>query len=521
MTPVPFSLRNKIVWPLALVALLAVLSGVALALIGPGAFLIRAGVVGAIAVLLVTLPRPVWLLWLTLVSVPLLTLQINLGFQVLTLPEALFYAAFGLWLLRQLLRRRLTLRPSPMNLPTALFGALYIISFLRSPALTLQANDIGGDKLLYAILVGLLMYVLASNALDSRRDIVILVSAWPVAGLLASAIGFQYYLSGQRLYDRLVSTLSQEHGPYLLYISALLLGILAAGDSGRQTTERGRQITARRGAIWLLLALFGVQMFLNGYRGVWATFAVIFLGYLAWNFKRRWQIALALILMLAVIGWVVLNASLPAGLELPSVLARALNSFSADDLAAGARMLAWRLALQLFGESPILGLGLSAFRERYMRLALPAALTMGERGIAAHNMYLDMLVEVGLLGLAAFVWLFVAAFRRQRDLLRLTAGDRQLRSIVVGLSFMLLSFLIWGFTNSPLHKLLTANLNIFAALGLLNSLYAITAQQPLQRAEAHFTAEGAESAEKSNKGYLSAFSAVSAVKNRPGEATGR
>ncbi|MER3543600.1 MAG: hypothetical protein C4311_03095 [Chloroflexota bacterium] len=488
MTPVPFNLRHKTVktvWPLALVVLLAVLSGAALALAGPEAFLLQASVVGAVIALLATLPRPVWLLWLTLVSVPLLTIQINLGFQVLTLPEALFYAAFGIWLLRQLLRRRLTLRRSPMNLPAALFGAFYIISFLRSPALTLQANDIGGDKLLYAILVGLLMYVLASNALDSRRDILILISVWPVAGLLASAIGFQYYLSGQRFYDRLVSTLSQEHGPYLLYISALLLGILAVGDeAGRRTEDGGRRYRAHRGTIWLLLALFGVQMFLNGYRGVWATMALIFLSYLAWNFKRRWQVALALTLMLAVIGWVIPNASLPAGLELPSVMERALNSFSADDLAAGARMLAWRLALQLFGESPILGLGLNAFRERYMRLSLPAALTMGERGIAAHNMYLDILVEVGLLGLAAFAWLFVAAFRRQRELLRLTAEDRQLHGVVVGLSFMLFSFLIWGFTNSPLHKLLTANLNIFAALGLLNSIYAITTQQPAQRAEA-------------------------------------
>ncbi|MER3514285.1 MAG: hypothetical protein C4310_07775, partial [Chloroflexota bacterium] len=66
----------------------------------------------------------------------------------------------------------------------------------------------------------------------------------------------------------------------------------------------------------------------------------------------------------------------------------------------------------------------------------------------------------------------------------LTAEDRQLHGVVVGLSFMLFSFLIWGFTNSPLHKLLTANLNIFAALGLLNSIYAITTQQPAQRAEA-------------------------------------
>lgn len=470
--------HNATLWPLALVALLAVLSGVTLALIGPEAFLIQAGVVGAAIALLATLPRPVWLLWLTLVSIPILTIQINLGFQVLTLPEALFYATVGVWLLRQLLRRRLTLRRSPMNLPAALFGAFYIVSFLRSPALTLQANDIGGDKLLYAILVGLLMYMLVSNALDRRSDILILISAWPVAGLLASVIGFQYYLSGQRFHDRLVSTLEQEHGPYLLYISGLLLGILAIGK------DNERQTAVRRGVLWLLLALFGVQMFLNGYRGVWATMAAIFLGYLAWNFQRRWQIVLALILILAVIGWVVLNASLPAGLELPSVLERALNSFSSDDLAAGARLLAWRLALQLFGESPILGLGLNAFRERYMRLSLPAALTMGERGIAAHNMYLDMLVEVGLLGLAAFVWLFVVAFRRQRELLRLTAGDHQLSSVVVGLSFMLLSFLFWGFTNSPLHKLLTANLNIFAALGLLNSIYAVTTQQPSRRSQA-------------------------------------
>lgn len=482
----PLSIPNlPPAWVLVAAAVLVVAGGVAVAVAGPIAFLALVGLLAAIGVFIAGFTRPVWLLWLTLVSVPLLTIQINLGFQVLTLPEALFYATLSIWPLRQLLRRRLSLRRSPMNLPAALFGALYLISFLRSPALTLQANDIGGDKLLYAILVGLLMYLLVSNALDSRRDILILMSAWPVAGLLASVIGLQYYLSGQRFYDRLVSTLGQEHGPYLLYISALLLGILAVGDEeGRRTEDGGRNYRVRRGAIWLLLALFGVQMFLNGYRGVWAAMALIFLGYLAWNFKRRWPVALALILMLAVIGWIVVNASLPAGLELPSVLARALNSFSSDDLAAGARMLAWRLALQLFGESPLLGLGLNAFRERYLRLALPAALTMGERGIAAHNIYLDMLVEVGLLGLAAFAWLFVAAFRRQRELLRLTAVDRQLHSIVVGLSFMLLSFLIWGFTNSPLHMLLTANLNIFAALGLLNSLYAITAQQPSQRAEA-------------------------------------
>lgn len=472
----PLSIPNlPPAWVLVAAAVLVVAGGVAVALAGPIAFLALVGLLAAIGLFIAGFTRPVWLLWLTLVSVPLLTVQLDVGVQVITLPEGLFYAALALWLLHAVTHKRLRLRPSPMNLPAALLGALYVISFLRVPDVTLRSNEISGEKLLYDILVGLMIYLVVSNALYSRRDILILVSAWPVAGLLASVIGFQYYFSGQRFFGRLISTLEQEHGPYLLYIGALLLGILASRGSGRRTangqTAAGHQLLMTA-VLWLCLGLFGVQMFLSGYRVVWLAMALVFALYVLWDFRRRWWLGLVPIVLLILGAWVLVNSGLPAGLELPPVLERALNSFSPEDLSISSRMLAWRLAVQLIGESPILGVGLTTFRQRYLRLALPNVLTMSERWIGVHNMYLEVLLETGLLGLIVLIGLFVAAFARWRELLRRTGHDRALQGVVVGVSFMLISFLIWGLTTHSLHAKVTTGLTIFAALGLLNAIHA-------------------------------------------------
>jgi len=493
----PLSIPNlPPAWVLVTAAVLVVAGSVAVAIAGPIAFLALLGLLAAIGVLIAGFTRPVWLLWLTLVSVPLLTVQLDVGVQVIMLPEALFYISVAVWLLHAVTHKRLQLRSSPMNLPAALFGALYVISFLRVPDVTLRSNEISGDKLLYDILVGLAMYLVVSNALYSRRDVLLLVSAWPLAGMLAAAIGFHYYFSGERYFDRLISTLGQEQGPYLLYIGALLLGILASPGS-RQRTADGGADTGRwlliKVVLWLCLAVFGLQIFLNGYRGVWLAMGLIFLTYLMWNFRRRWLLGLLLVVVAIALLWLLFNGGFPGGQvqSLPPVLERALNSFSPDDTAAGARMIAWRFAIRLAGESPIIGVGLSGFRNRYMRLALPAEWTMNERGTASHNMYLDVLLEAGLLGLVVLIWLFIAAFMRQRDLLRRTTNDRTLQGIVAGLGFMLASFLIWGFTNSPLHMLFTANLNIFAALGLLNAIHAtLMNDEGRRRIERATTARG-------------------------------
>ncbi|MFN8472669.1 MAG: O-antigen ligase family protein [Anaerolineae bacterium] len=66
----------------------------------------------------------------------------------------------------------------------------------------------------------------------------------------------------------------------------------------------------------------------------------------------------------------------------------------------------WRAALQMARERPILGVGPGNFRHLYGQYL--GAATWDDR-ILANNLYLEILADVGLIGLAAWAWLFVAA----------------------------------------------------------------------------------------------------------------
>jgi len=64
------------------------------------------------------------------------------------------------------------------------------------------------------------------------------------------------------------------------------------------------------------------------------------------------------------------------------------------------RLIAWGIALDEFGSSPLLGVGPGNFEKRYIEFGLPT----GEDGpITTHNAYLNVLAELGLPGLLLFL----------------------------------------------------------------------------------------------------------------------
>src|SRR5207302_11274188 len=87
-------------------------------------------------------------------------------------------------------------------------------------------------------------------------------------------------------------------------------------------------------------------------------------------------------------------------MAMPSIVAR-------DDAQAPwvvGRLELWGAALRLIQTRPLLGVGPDNFRHLYgAQLGLE---TWDER-VQANNLYLELLVGVGVLGLAAFVWLIV------------------------------------------------------------------------------------------------------------------
>ncbi len=97
----------------------------------------------------------------------------------------------------------------------------------------------------------------------------------------------------------------------------------------------------------------------------------------------------------------------------PPVFSRFLTSFSFSDTSSTERIALWKEAAGAIGESPVLGVGLG----NYLATARP--LYTPETPFYAHNLYLDVATETGLIGLVLlltlFVWSAVKILRLRRS----------------------------------------------------------------------------------------------------------
>lgn len=92
----------------------------------------------------------------------------------------------------------------------------------------------------------------------------------------------------------------------------------------------------------------------------------------------------------------------------PPVASRFLSSFLLSDASSTERIALWQEGLSAIAERPLLGVGLG----NYLASARP--LLAPETPFYAHNLYLDIALEVGLIGLAAFLAVFIVAFALAR-----------------------------------------------------------------------------------------------------------
>ena len=89
------------------------------------------------------------------------------------------------------------------------------------------------------------------------------------------------------------------------------------------------------------------------------------------------------------------------------------------------RFLRWDMALRMMAANPVLGVGPGGFRSSYMSVSTNAELA--EQTPVAHEMYLEVGAEFGVLGLVLFVGLIVVALRASERALSFGAE----RSVVV------------------------------------------------------------------------------------------
>jgi O-antigen ligase len=113
--------------------------------------------------------------------------------------------------------------------------------------------------------------------------------------------------------------------------------------------------------------------------------------------------------------WLILGAVLVGMVTSSDAVLARLESIAAagSDPALMERLAIWGMAFRLVAEHPLLGVGLGNFQAAYGRLMVPDLPLLAyplELPEHAHNLFLNLAVEVGLVGVSAFAWLLAVAF---------------------------------------------------------------------------------------------------------------
>jgi len=195
------------------------------------------------------------------------------------------------------------------------------------------------------------------------------------------------------------------------------------------------RLIARGPYRWRAVASWGVMVLGLGAtytRGAWLGFAAGILALLP--FLRRGRVALAGVLV-ALVG---------VGLAGPHELQnRFLKMADPEEAGVKERVYMWRSATEMWAGQPWLGVGPGGVKRLYAGFALPDAFK--KRTGHVHNTPLQILVERGLIGFAAWLWIWVAFYARAGALLRRLRAEREAeRDLVVACLAAVTGFLVAG-----------------------------------------------------------------------------
>jgi O-antigen ligase len=187
----------------------------------------------------------------------------------------------------------------------------------------------------------------------------------------------------------------------------------------------GRRVLAGFG--WLAGA---VALGLTLVRGAWLGFAVS-AGLVLVLARRR---TAALVLLVALVA---------VALAIPTVHRRLETIGDLTDPSARERLAMLITGLRLVGEHPVAGIGPGQVKRAYPIYAPPEAVRRHTSHL--HNTPLQIAVERGAVGLALWLWIFVAFFvRAGRVLRRVPAAAAAERALVVGALAAVAGFLVSG-----------------------------------------------------------------------------
>ncbi|MDD5165813.1 MAG: O-antigen ligase family protein [Candidatus Omnitrophica bacterium] len=115
------------------------------------------------------------------------------------------------------------------------------------------------------------------------------------------------------------------------------------------------------------------------------------------------------------------------------------------------RISMYKNAINMIKHHPVVGVGVNTFSKNYFKYKLPEpANARSGDSMYAHNHFLQMAGEIGLVGLGIFFWLLFRLFKKNIQVYK-SLKDRYYKVILLSISASLFAFLINGLTETSLY----------------------------------------------------------------------
>jgi O-antigen ligase len=332
------------------------------------------------------------------------------------------------------MRKKLKIPPFPFRFPLLAYAAALILSCFVSPWTYVSVK--GTIRYIAYMLVSLLAYGL----IRTRRHLawLFIISIIPATIAVGWTASFLFTRLDQwqwsSAYEGLPFTNYQIYGSFIAVIFLILLS--------RMIFDRGIYDKV----IWTTLTIFYFIALCSSFsRGVWISVAAAIIFIL---FQRAEGIQHKKILVsLGIVAFIGLIITMPGVSDI--VAYRASTMFNTSFASNKARLLRWAAAIVMFLRHPIIGAGYEVFALSYKNdPELIGAVSKYQMG--AHNEYLQVLAETGIIGFVSWMWIIIAFFAYGFKLLR-RLEDSYLKSLTVGLMAAELSLLVHFIVNGLFH----------------------------------------------------------------------
>jgi O-antigen ligase len=372
------------------------------------------------------------------------------------------------WAVDRMRSAEASIRWNPIFLPMIAFAGLICVQLFPGISSYWHATS---SQLLLFISYGILCFLLVQT-LTRSREVRILTTALTIYG---SAVALFAILQNLNAPNKLYWLRTPRfggwiYGPYVNHnhyagLMEMLIPMPLVFAFSRFGSQRERWIAAS------VAAFMAATIFLSGSRGGMIAFAVEIAIFLALVFRERQKqnvtilLSVFLVISLAMIAWT-------GGHEVKNRIAT-LAGNNHSDLASDIRLQIDRDILRISKHHPLLGWGQGTFADVYPRFR---SFYTDSLVNAAHNDFLQVLAETGIIGFGIMLWLLVITIR---NALRKSGKWTSNLNGAVAVATLL------GISGILVHSLADFNMQIPANAALFYSLCTVAAMEPRFKTHRH------------------------------------